>query len=154
MLLKDCKIIWELDDVTKKHNLQSSWKKTIIASIDGEICDMYRWFIYKRFGISLNPPLRGAHLTIVNDKIEDFETFDSKIIELKKIFSLIDIDIDLDIRCGPEHLWFRCLAPTAMEIRELLGLGKPHFGFHVTIGMYRESQKYLSDYILNYAKEY
>lgn len=154
MIIDNCKIIWDLENVTNKHVLQSSWKRTIIASVEGDLCDYYRWFIFKRFGTQLNPPLRGPHITIVNDRIEDFEEFDLKVNELSKRISTISIDLDLVVRYGPEHIWFRCLSPSSMEIRELLGLGKPHMGFHVTIGSYRKNQLDQANWIKLYGENY
>jgi hypothetical protein len=155
MFIGNCKIVWNVEDVTNKHILQSSWKRVVIANIEGELCDYYRWFILKRFGVSLNPPLRGPHITIVNDKIEDFESFDKRVNELKTRYSFINIeDLDLSVRYGPEHIWFRCLAPDVMNLREELGLGKPHMGFHVTIGSYRKNQLDLANWIKQYGENY
>ena len=60
-------------NVTKKHDNQSSWKKVAIVRFenDDDTWSYYAWFLKKRFNLNLNKPLRGTHLTIINDIVDD-----------------------------------------------------------------------------------
>ena len=88
-------------DVSKKHKKQSSWKAVAIIQFKDDFCDYYRWFIKREFGLYLNPPLRGSHITVVNDKLSEIKG------------DLMDIDgVEIDvyynptnIRCNGEHWW-------------------------------------------------
>ena len=64
------KIEFDPVNVTKKHNKQASWKKTAMVKFDCDIWEYYSWFLKKRFNLYLNKPLRGTHLTIINDKFD------------------------------------------------------------------------------------
>ena len=65
------KIEFDPINVTKKHNNQSSWKKTAMVKFDDDTFAYYSWFLQKRFNLFLNKPLRGTHVTIINDKCDD-----------------------------------------------------------------------------------
>ena len=58
---------------TKKHELQADWKRMALVLFDGNICQYYAWFIEKRYSIVLNKPLRGAHISFINDSIRDIK---------------------------------------------------------------------------------
>jgi hypothetical protein len=62
------KIQFDPVNVTRKHSRQSSWKKTAMIKIDDDTWSYYAWFIEKRFNLKLNKPLRGTHITIINDE--------------------------------------------------------------------------------------
>lgn len=154
MYFRDCKIIWNPDNVTNKHKLQASWKYAAYAELNCEMGDLYRWFLEKRFGFKIVPPLRGSHLTFINDRFDDPEEFHKRCLDLN--IDKIDLEIDREIRFNGEHFWFRSKSEQALEIREKLGIGKPHFGLHVTIGrpVVREGQeeavKMIEQYLINY----
>ena len=65
------RIGFEPEDKTNKHLLQSSWKKIAMVFIEGDICEYYAWFLQKRYNITLNKPIRGAHVSFINDSIRD-----------------------------------------------------------------------------------
>ena len=65
------KIVFDPINVTKKHNDQSTWKKVAIVKFDCDIYAYYSWFLQKRFNLFLNKPLRGTHLTFINDIVDD-----------------------------------------------------------------------------------
>lgn len=164
------KILFDPIDVTKKHNEQSLWKKVAIITFEGThqtdgICAYYSWFIERRYDIKLNLPLRGAHVTLVNDRSSNIENWE----EVKSIYNgkEIEISIDLDARTDSSepnskgHWWLRVLNennPELMEIRKLLGLNEPFYSFHMSIGYANnrniEQSKYIHTLIKKYGKEY
>ena len=92
----------------------------------------YAWFLTKRFGLEFVKNLRGAHITIISDRI-DPDIFD----EASKLFNNKEITFyhELEPRTNTKHWWLRVHCPEAETIRESLGLTRePYFGFHLTIG--------------------
>ena len=67
-------IYFDPEDKTNKHKSQTSWKKMAMVIFKGDICQYYAWFIKKRFGIDLSRPLRGAHISFINDSIDEMTT--------------------------------------------------------------------------------
>jgi len=138
-------------DYTNKHKTQSSWKKILLANLDGDFCEYYAWFIKKRFNLTLNTPLRKAHLTIVNDRSLDIKNWE----KIKKEWEgkEIDISFDTDIRTNGEYWWLRADSNDARSLRSLLSLNPdPFFNFHITIGFPNEKNIDHSHYILKTIK--
>jgi hypothetical protein len=65
------KIVFEPENKTKKHEAQSSWKKVAMILFEGDIAEYYSWFMKSRFNLNLDKPLRGAHVTFINDRFSD-----------------------------------------------------------------------------------
>jgi len=65
-------IYFDPEDVTNKHERQAKWKKMAMVMIDkphninSGWSKYYAWF-FKKKGLILNPPLRGAHVTFIDD---------------------------------------------------------------------------------------
>jgi hypothetical protein len=145
------KIEFDPVNVTKKHNKQASWKKTAMVKFDCDIWEYYSWFLKKRFNLYLNKPLRGTHLTIINDKF-DPETeylYDQG----RQLFHGKEIRIQYDptlIRANDKgHWWINAQSDDAKNIRSVMGLTPdPYFGFHITIGLATHLQLDHSKYIL------
>ena len=146
------KIEFDPVNVTKKHNKQASWKKTAMIKFDCDIWEYYSWFLKKRFNLYLNKPLRGTHLTIINDKF-DPETeylYDQG----RQLFHGKEIRIQYDptlIRANDKgHWWINADSDDAKNIRSVMGLTPdPYFGFHITIGLATHLQLEHSKYILD-----
>lgn len=140
-------------DFTKKHQKQSSWKKVLVANIEGEICEYYSWFLKKRFNLILNHPLRKAHLTIVNDRAADIKRWDY--IKKKYQGKEIDISYDTDLRSNGEYWWMRADSNDARYLRSRLNLNpNPYFNFHITVGFPNEKNIDHSYYILDQCKKF
>jgi hypothetical protein len=141
------KIVFDPVNKTKKHNKQSSWKRTAMIVVEDDTYQYYQWLIQKRYpliqGVKgdkqwLNPPLRGTHVTIINDRVgRDFteegylrakEKYDGKTVYF--FFDPIN-----GVRNNGEHIYFKVECPQGDEIRKYAGLGDPYFGFHITIGL-------------------
>lgn len=147
------KIYFDPKDRTAKHKTQSSWKKMAMVIFKGDVSEYYSWFIKKRFGIELTKPLRGAHISFINDSIDEMTTHCSTRSErnalwekVKKKYHRKEIEIVLSLKPHIEtpH-WYFIIPHTErgelQEIRDELGfinkktgLSKPYFGMHMTIG--------------------
>lgn len=142
------KIVFDPADMTKKHAKQSSWKKSAIVILECETHLYYAWLLKRRFGLQLNRPLRGTHFTVINDKITSREDL-LKYEQAKKKWDgkLVSFTYKPDYRTDNNHFWFRVHSDEAIKIRNDAGLGKPFFGFHLTIGLVKEKDRSDCEYI-------
>ena len=136
------RIVFDPVDVTSKHEKQSAWKKVAMVSIGSDISEYYAWFIDKRYSIKLIPPLRKAHVTFINDRASEMN---GKWEEIKKKWNgkKIEIILSLEPRTDSDdpksdcHWWLNIPEKDRGElhgIRAELGLGRPFFGLHMSIG--------------------
>jgi hypothetical protein len=160
------KIRFEPENRTKKHNAQSSWKRVAMVLLSGDVCEYYAWFIQKRYNLVLNKPLRGAHISFINDSIKELSCNGTKTIEqidadweaVKKKWDGKEIPVILDLNAATDdkHWWLR-VSPQYRDrlhgIRAELGLGQPFFGLHMTIGYANEKNIEHSKYIHNLVKK-
>lgn len=146
------KILFDPEDVTNKHSNQSSWKKIAMVLFEGDLCEYYAWFIKKRFNLKLHKPIRGAHISFINDSIWDLSNGgEISQDEIHKKWSLLkekwngkEIDVCLSLIPNTDSLenddchWWLIVPHNEREelqsIRNEVGLGKPFFGLHMTIG--------------------
>tara|TARA_B100000963_G_C22631433_1_gene675125 strand:- start:1745 stop:2335 length:591 start_codon:yes stop_codon:yes gene_type:complete len=156
------KIEFDPPDITNKHCEQSSWKKVAMITLEpydrakGGICDYYSWFLKKRFNISLLRPVRGAHITFINDHIKDInENWES----VKKRWHSKSVDVVLNVEPKTDsssekestitHNWWLNVPQEhrvdIQKIRDELGLGLPFFSLHMTIGRAENFKKYSTD---------
>jgi hypothetical protein len=139
-------LVFDPINVTKKHNAQSAWKKVAIVKFDCDTYSYYSWFLQKRFNLFLNKPLRGTHLTFINDIVDDDiylkakEMFDGKEVTVK-----YDPTIVRSNKSG--HWWLKAESLDCANIRSVMGLGDPYFGYHITIGLATHLQLDHSKYI-------
>ncbi len=149
MLEIKTKILFDPIDRTKKHKDQSSWKKTVICVTGCDIDLYYAWFLKTRFNLVLNKPLRGAHITIVNDRVKDIELYN----EAKKFLNGKELTFKYDpneIRSNGEEWWIKIYSDDVENIRTSMGLpAKCFYNLHLTIGSANEKNLYHSKYILD-----
>lgn len=141
------KLIFNPINVTKKHNKQASWKKVAFVKFDGEDAAYYSWFLEKRFNLKLNKPLRGTHVTFINDIVND-EIYK----EASKVFNNKEITIKYDpskVRSSGTHWWINVESDDLKNIRSAMGLDpNPYYGLHMTLGLATHIQEDHSKYIL------
>jgi hypothetical protein len=160
------KIQFEPEDKTKKHVNQSSWKKIAMVFLDGDVAEYYAWFIKKRYSLTLNKPLRGAHVSFINDSMRDLtqngeipvEVVEKKWEEVKNKWSDKEVEIILDLspKTNDEHWWLNIPHEERyllQSIRDELGLGKPFFGMHMSIGYVNDKNLHHSKYIHDLIKK-
>lgn len=154
MLELKTKIIFDPVDLTRKHKSQSSWKRVVTCQTDCDIHEYYAWFLNKRFNLKLNKPIRKAHITIVNDRIQDVELYDMA----KKLFHKKELIFKFDpseIRTNGEHWWLKIYCDDVANIRTVMGLSpKPYFNLHLTLGYANEKNIDHSKYILETIERY
>lgn len=151
------RILFDPINKTKKHELQSSWKIIAMIMITGEVSEYYAWFIKKRFNLTLNKPLRGAHISFINDKVTNISgsTHEEKIAmweSLKKKYNgkEIEVVLNVDVRTNGKHWWLNIPEEDRVEIHSIrneIGLGRPNFGLHMSLGYASERQLEHSNYI-------
>ena len=154
------KIVFEPEDKTKKHVNQATWKKVAMVMLSGDICEYYSWFIQKRYNLILNKPLRNAHISFINDSMHDLRQQGTKSvaeveslwdsIKLKWDGKIVDIKLDINPKTDDKHWWLNIpneYREELQSIRTSLGLGRPFFGMHMTIGYANEKNIDHSKYI-------
>jgi hypothetical protein len=153
------KILFEPENKTKKHLAQASWKKVAMVIFNGDIAEYYSWFLKKRFNLELNKPLRGAHITFINDSIDDLLNRTGSVAEKEEAWNKLkekwdgkEISVTLNLRpfSDVSHWWLIVDHKHRDElhaIRSEIGLGRPYFGLHMTIGYANEKNISHSKYI-------
>jgi len=162
-------ISFDPDDITKKHKTQSSWKKTAMVLLDNDdITEYYRWFLKKRYNIILNKNIRKPHISFINDSINDMKNglmveTDKKVISrwnyVKNMWDGKEIEIILntDVRSDGSHWWLNIPnehRTLLHAIRLQLGLDRPYWGLHMSIGYANERNIEQSKYILKCIEKY
>lgn len=158
-MLKTIKMVgtikFDPKDKTKKHVNQASWKKIAMVIFEGDITEYYGWFIKKRFNLTLNKPLRGAHITFINDKESDV-TGDWEAIKKKWHNKKIEITLDLNPKTDSNnkgstlHWWLKVPEDDRKalhDIRTELGLPRPYWGLHMSVGHANEKNAEHSKYL-------
>jgi hypothetical protein len=133
------KVVFDPPDKTKKHGSQSNWKKVAYLEISGDICDYYRWFIENRFSLPLMNPLRGAHITFINDSHKDLGENLDMWHNIKKKWKGKELEVELELTPKTDGVnWWLTVTESSRDslhgIRTELGLGRPFWGLHMTIG--------------------
>ena len=153
------KLIFDPEDMTKKHSKQSSWKKSAIVFLnDPDFCGYYSWFIKKRYNLDIMKPIRGVHFTVINDRVEDLKKYE----EAKKIYNntYVNLEYAVNPRTDGYHWYVAVKSPEAESIRVAAGFeAKPYFGFHITVGradgeLRLAHSTYIGGLIKKYGKEY
>ena len=147
------KIQFQPEDKTKKHKSQASWKRVAMIICNDDLADYYAWFLYKRFNLKLNKPLRGTHVTFINDSDVEMPQFD----EAAKLFDGKEIDFYIEPMplSNGEHWWLRVYCPDAESIRIVSGgTPTPFFGMHLTLGYANERNLDHSKYVLDISKRH
>lgn len=147
-------IIFDPDNFTKKQESQGNWKRVAMIMIPGDTHLLYSWFINKRFDLPLIPPLRKSHVTIINDRFSDVKgkTHEDRIELWNKVkekwnHKEVEITLNVDpvetIRRDKKrsedlnHWWLVIPEEDRVNIHNLraeLGLSRPFFGLHLTLG--------------------
>lgn len=152
-------IEFDPENVSNKHIEQARWKKVALVKMDDEIIEYYKWFLYNRFKLVLNKNLRGSHVTFINDDFQRDSTLIGTPEEKLEIWEErkmewngqnIDITLNLDIHTNGKHWWLNVDYEHRDElhvIREEVGLGRPNFGLHFTLGHPKPENLPFSEYL-------
>jgi hypothetical protein len=134
-------IIFDPPEQTEKQIRQSEWKRIAIIQIDEDrdMAKYYAWFFKKRYNITLMPPLRGTHVTFINDSVRDMGDT-KKYEQLKSQWNGKKVPVILDVNPKMNddgEVWLIVPEEERKDIhalRAMIGLGRPYFGLHMTIG--------------------
>ncbi len=154
------KIKFDPKNYTKKHNKQSEWKRIAMLVFDCDLCDYYSWFIEKRYNLKLNRPLRGSHVTFINDALIDFDDdSEEKWEEIKNKYDGTEVEVvlDVDVRSDSKHWWLvveHGSRKPLLDIRNEFKLGNPYWGMHMSIGWANDKNIEHSKYILGLIMKY
>jgi hypothetical protein len=146
---------------TKKHDKQGSWKCIAMVVFNDDMCEYYNWFLNKRFNLTLNKPLRGPHITFINDRKADT---DGNWEEIKKKYHNTKVEVVLDLQPKTDssnpgsslHWWLTVPEENRVglhDIRTELGLSRPHWGLHMSLGHANEKWAPHSIYLHELIKE-
>lgn len=123
----------------------------MIATIDGELTELYAWFLKKRTGIIIQRPAWGAHISVIRgERPPKEELWEKYKLENKEV----TIFYDPNIRTNGDHWWMRVHSSDLLDVREELGLTR--FGslsLHLTIGRPIPRHEETSDYFHNSFKK-
>ena len=159
------KFVFDPVDYTNKHKAQASWKKVAMVVFEGEDCEYYAWFIKKRYMLNLNKPLRGAHITFINDSLRDMGDGIKDWDKLKAKYNGKEIEVILSVDprtdsndpASTNHWWLNVPEECRVElhdIRKEIGLGRPFYGLHMSLGhaneRFADHSKYIHRLILNH----
>ncbi len=103
----------------------------LILQCDLDLSLYYCWFIQRRFGIKLQRPLHGSHITVVRGEViksfDKWNAYQGNIIQ----FHYSNI-----IGTNGKHWWLDVYSPCLISIRQELGLEpQPKYDLHLTIGV-------------------
>jgi hypothetical protein len=142
-------------DVTNKHKKQASWKRVAMIQFYDDSDIYYQWFLCRRYNLKINRPLRGSHVTFINDSKKEIT---GDWYELKKKYHNTEISVTLDLEPKTDsnnegsslHWWLKIPEENRGQIhsiREEIGLGRPYWGLHMSLGYVNEKHQEHSKYI-------
>lgn len=143
------KYLFDPESLTNKHQNQQEWKTTAFINFDkSELHLYYSWFIKKRFNLELNKPIRDTHISFISDKLtkDQYE----KYLIIKEKYNNIDIIIEYNqelIRTNGNHWWIKIESKELDNVRNIIGLDKIYFPYHITLGYVSDKNIQHSEYI-------
>lgn len=120
----------------------------VIIRLDDDTSDYYSWFIEKRYGIKVQRPAWGSHISIIRGEQTSIEYWES----FKKEYNNKPVKLihNSELRSNGKHWWIRVSSEEAKDLREKMGYSRdPQFPFHLTIGMPTPKFEQQSFYVLN-----
>ena len=135
---------------TKKHAKQA-WKTTAGVEFKDDTCAYYGSMVYRTHGIKLVQPLRGPHITVVNDKFADSSLNTNEFNKMIKSLYGQELTFEVDIEnptTDGKYWWFPVTSAESHMLRYILGLNpEPFFGLHLTIGYPTDKMEEQAKYI-------
>lgn len=141
------------ENKTRKQERQSTWKQVAVALTGDDLAEYYAWFIKRRYNLQLNKPIRGTHVTFINDRDTEVPLFE----RAQRLYDgkSLEFFIDPSPRTNGDHWWLRVWSPQAERIRKTAGgVPEPYFGLHLTLGYANEKNLAHSQYIHRCCKRY
>jgi hypothetical protein len=117
-----------------------------MIELDCDMCGYYQWFLKKRFGVKLQKPLWGPHVSFVRGEECDKDKWGY----IKALWNNIPVGFSYNpnVRTNGNHWWMNVQCEQIEQLRIELGLPRDsHFNLHLTIGSSNELNKPHSQYI-------
>lgn len=106
----------------------------IILQMTDDTDNYYRWFIEKRYGLKLQRPAWGGHISIVRGETTSQENWN--IFKTKYDGKEIEFEHSGEIRTNGNHWWLRTYCDNLKDFREEMGYPRDGlWGLHLTIGV-------------------
>jgi len=118
--------------LTKSADLFKPW--WVIIQLSDDTSDYYRWFVEKRYGLKLQRPAWGSHISVIRGE----ETTQEKWNSYKKEYDgkPVKFTHQSELRSNGKHWWIRIISEEAKDLRENMGYPRDGlWGLHLTIGM-------------------
>jgi hypothetical protein len=105
-----------------------------IVTVDGDIDKYYRWFLQNHYGLVLQRPAWGPHISLIRGEEVNRELWE----EFKAKYN--NQPIEFHYEAGPRtnggHWWLRVICDQLKDLRVDLGLPRDgKWGLHLTLGM-------------------
>ena len=102
------------------------------------IVEYYQYWMLKFYGVKLQKPKHGAHITCIREEQIADEVYDTKWTKYQD--KAIIFEYSNKIETNGEHFWLPIICEELYDIREEMGLvRKSEFGLHLTIGRLTEN---------------
>lgn len=136
MSKQSCKYPYSISGYIKKtrfqrESLEYPW---CFVAIDNQISHYYNWYCRKAFrGWQL--PLNGCHVTCIAGPKESNPVSQEKV----NPFTRLDITINYSptVYTNGRAFWLKCISSDLDRMRYLIGLPKKKFGYHITLGNWK-----------------
>lgn len=125
--------VFPLDRERIKQKKKPFEEQTIVLKVDDDISKYYAWFLKKEWGLELEFPSFGTHVTVNNGSLEIPD------VALKEEYLQAINGMSLIVDCNPEiyRVWeffaMKVYSEQLNEIRQNLGLPLKEY-FHITVG--------------------
>jgi hypothetical protein len=146
------RIVFDPPNITSKHERQNDWKKVAMLEFDCDIRAYYRWFLKKRYHLFLSETIRKAHVTFINDHKREIKMHKWKDVRKRWEGKEVEIELDVDIRSDGTNWWLVVTEESREELHDIrreLGMGRPYFGLHLTVGIAKDSRDEFDDNSMN-----
>lgn len=102
----------------------------MIIKVECDITQFYSWWLEKRYGIKLQRPAWGAHISVIrNEMSEVWDVFKNKLDG-----GLLNFEYDPIPKSNGQHWWLKVFSDDIYKIRNDMGYGEMEFSPHLTIG--------------------
>lgn len=148
-----------------------------IIKTDDDFDSYYKWFLHKRYGynsilsitddyikpyneiygLKLQKPAWGSHISVIRGEIKEGLTTDDEINEWWDYYKNkyngknYEFVYDLTPKTNGKHWWLKIYSDELTDLRKEMGLFKSDIGLHITLGMtvptYLEQSFYLWDLV-------
>ena len=155
-------LIFDPPDMSKKHIKQRVWKRVAMIVLNDDTSEFYQWLIEREFKLIqgkkcntnwLLGSLRGSHVTIINDRIDDIKIWDM----LREKYHNKEISFTYNVASGlrnnGKHIYYEVDCLMGDVIREEGNLGDPYYNLHLTIGRVNDDIPHKKEHIGN-VREY